>query len=501
MVVLVSACGASPSSNPSAFCAELATRVCDQQISCDKLASSHRRDCIETVRTNLCGVRTNEANRGLFKLNPKLTTRCLADLKSKGCTRDNAYVTSACFAAIEPAAATGEKCESDQHCRNASDRCIGVGCDRTCQTAGAAGQPCRPTGTAGGGTCNAGLTCNADGQCTTGNDTGNDCGAGLPCNGSNFCDAVTDKCVALPAIGAMCRTGFPQCANTAFCSANVCTALLPAGATCFIDPQCAAGLDCRAGVCAALVAEGGTCSSSSQCVTGTTCDNVSLTCERARRVFFEEACSSTRACHGGLDCRNLKVAVGTAAGTAGQCGLAVAGDSCFTAGACPPGAFCQKSATPGMPGVCTTNSSGADCTADSDCIEAEACHTMDRKCVARTAIGGGCTLVSCGENSSCIRRGSAQVCVAAVDLNGTCSNDMVQATPCRTPLVCARSVCVSAGRKGEACIGSGGTATCFAGSCVDGICGDQRPDGATCKQDSDCLGSACERGLCVPQCK
>ncbi len=500
LTVVVVSCGSNPSSNPSAYCSELAARLCDQQISCGKLASSHRRDCIESLHSNFCGVRTNEANRGLFKLNEKLTKTCLADLKTSGCTREGTYLDGVCFAAIEPAVATGGKCETDSHCRDTADRCIGIGCDRTCQAAGASGQPCRP-GAAGVGSCNAGLTCDADGKCSPGGLTGSDCSTALPCNGDNFCDNTTDKCIALPPIGQACRFGFPQCVEAAYCAGLSCAARLTVGSQCQATGQCVVGTSCRAGTCTAQAVEGAACQSTADCATGLACDVVTLVCSRPKRAFFEEACTSTSVCYGGLQCRNLKPSKGGVAGSAGTCGVAAAGDSCFTSAVCSPTAFCQLPATVGDPGVCTTNSSGATCTSDDDCPESESCHRMDLKCVSRVSIGGSCALASCGENSSCVRRGAASVCVELADLNATCSNDMVRQIPCRSPLICARSTCISAGRKGEACLGSGTTASCFAGSCLDGICTDQRPDGATCRQDSDCLNAACERGICVQQCR
>ncbi len=75
---------------------------------------------------------------------------------------------------------------------------------------------------------------------------------------------------------------------------------------------------------------------------------------------------------------------------------------------------------------------------------------------------------------------------------------MVQTTPCQLPLLCARTECVSAGRRGEACLG---TSTCFYGSCREGLCGDPRPEGATCTTDPDCSTGACDKGLCVAVCK
>jgi hypothetical protein len=493
-------CGSSPSSSPLAYCAELAARFCDQQIACSKIAASHRKDCVESLRTNLCGVRSNESNRALVKLNEKLTTKCLADIKSTGCTRDASYLGNACFAAVEPAAATGSKCETDSHCRSLSDRCIGVGCDRTCQTAGAAGQPCRP-GAAGVGTCNSGLTCDADGKCSQGGVTGVDCSTALPCNGDNFCDMAADKCVALPPVGQPCRFGFPQCAEAGYCGGASCTARVGSGGTCTSSNQCVVGLSCRTGTCQPQAAEGAGCMQTSDCVAGLACDAVTLTCSKAKRAFFEEACTSTSTCYGGLSCRNVKPARNGTAGTAGVCGIGVAGDSCFSSSGCPPATFCQLPATLGDPGVCTSSSSAATCMADDDCPESEACHRTDRKCATRISIGGNCAQVACGENSTCTRRGAALICVELADLNGTCSNDMVQAIGCRQPLICARSTCISAGRKGEACLGSATMGSCFAGSCLDGICQDQRPDGATCKADSDCVSAACERGICVQQCR
>ena len=500
LAALAMSCGSNPSASALAFCSELATRFCDQQISCSKIASSHRNECIQTLRVNACGVRPMESARGLFKLNEKLVTKCLADLKSTGCTREGGYLGNACFGAVEPAAATGGKCDTDQHCRDPNDRCIGVGCDRTCQAAGASGQPCRPAG-AGVGSCNAGLTCDANGQCSRGGATGADCSGAIPCDPDNFCDAATDKCLALPPVGQPCRFGFPQCVEAAYCGAATCTARLAAGGVCLSSNQCVVGTNCRGGTCQALVAEGGACAASSECVTGTSCDTVSLTCQKPKRSFFEEACSSTSPCYGGLTCRNVKPARGGTAGTAGTCGLGVVGDSCFGGSGCPPGAFCQPAAVTTDPGTCTVSTTGTTCSADDDCTEGEACHQSDRKCAARASVGSSCAQVACVANASCVRRGAANVCVELADFNATCSSDMVQALPCRSPLICARNVCVSAGRKGEACLGTGTAGSCFAGSCLDGICTDQRPDGATCRQDTDCVSGACERSICIQECR
>ena len=184
---------------------------------------------------------------------------------------------------------------------------------------------------------------------------------------------------------------------------------------------------------------------------------------------------------------------GGTAGTPGVCGIGISGDTCFSSQGCPPGNFCQLPATVGEQGTCTASSGGAMCAADDDCAESDACHLMDRKCVTRAALGSSCAQVSCVENASCVRRGAAQICVELADTGGVCSNDMVQAIPCRGPLICARSICISSGRKGEACLGSATMGSCFAGACIEGVCGDQRPDVATCKQDSDCDNSTCAR--------
>lgn len=502
LLFVAAACSsANPNSDSAAYCMELATRFCDQQISCNQVASSHRKDCVENLRINFCGVRANEAQRSLFKMNEKLTTQCLKDLKSTGCTREGGGLTGACFSAIEPAVASGGKCETDSHCRDINQRCIGTGCDRTCQSAGADGQPCRPAGTPGNGTCNAGLTCDATGKCSKGGATGAECSTTLPCDPNNFCDAATDKCVALPGNGAMCRVGFPQCDEATFCNLTTCTPRLAAGTACLVSGQCVVGTTCRAGTCQAQVAEGGTCAASSDCVTGTSCDNVSLTCEKPKRVFFEEACSSTSICSGSLACRNVKPGVGGAKGTAGTCGIPAVGDNCTATAACPPYAFCQPAANPNDPGTCTATASGREmCTSDRECVEGESCHVQDRKCVSRVGVGGNCQFASCVANANCVRRGAAQICVEPADLGATCSSDMVEQTPCRSPLLCARTTCISVGRKGEACSG-GAMGSCVQGACLDGICVDARPDGATCRLDSDCQSVACERGICVPTCK
>lgn len=501
LLCVAAACGGgNPSKDPAAFCGELATRLCDQQISCNQVASSHRKDCVESLRINLCGVRQNEAQRALFKMNEKLTAQCLKDLKSTGCTREGSALGGACFAAIEPAVESGGKCETDSHCRDINQRCIGAGCDRTCQTAGGDGQPCRPTG-AGTGSCNPGLICDTTGKCSRGGGTGADCSVTLPCDPDNFCDMNTDKCVALPGAGAMCRAGTPACNEGSTCVLNTCTAKLGTGQACISSLQCAPGLACRSLTCQALVAEGGTCALSSDCATGLSCDNVALTCNKAKRVFFEEACSSTNVCSSGLTCRNVKPAVNGTAGTAGTCGVAVVGDNCTSTSACPPYSFCQPAAVLTDPGTCTATPSGRDqCTSDRECVEGEACHQTDRKCVSRVGVGGNCQFISCVANAQCVRRGAAQICVEPADLQATCSNDMVEATPCRQPLICARTQCISAGRKGEPCIG-GAMGSCFYGSCLDGLCVDARPDGATCRQDTDCQSVACEKGICVQVCK
>lgn len=495
-------CGsANPNKDSGAYCMELATRFCDQQISCNLVASSHRKDCVEALRINVCGVRANEAQRGLFKMNEKLTTQCLKDLKSTGCTREGSALGSACFSAIEPAVESGGKCETDSHCRDINQRCIGAGCERTCQTAGGNGEPCRPSGTAGVGTCNTGLTCDASGKCSRGGATGAECSTTLLCDPDNFCDNATDKCVALPTAGQNCRAGFPQCAEASFCNLLMCTARLGVGGACLSSAQCVVGTVCKGGTCQALVAEGGGCMQSSDCASGLSCDNVALTCQKAKRVFFEESCSSTNICSSGLTCRNVKPAVNGAAGTAGTCGLAAVGDNCFATTSCPPYSFCQPAAVVTDPGTCTATASGKDmCTSDRECVEGESCHAQDRKCVSRAGVGGNCQFVSCVANATCVRRGAAQVCVEPADLQKTCSNDMVEATPCRSPLICARTTCISAGRKGEACIG-GAMGSCFQGACLDGVCVDPRPDGATCRQDTDCQSIACERGICVQACK
>lgn len=497
--VVAMSCGSNPSANASAYCAELSARFCDQAISCNQFAASHRAECVDSLRLNLCGVRANESSRGLVKLNEKLTARCLADFKSTGCTREGSALGSACFASVEPAVASGGKCETDSHCRDLNQRCIGVGCDRTCQNAGASGEACRPTG-AGTGSCNPGLTCDADGKCSRGGATGADCSTAIPCNPDNTCDNVSDKCVALPGTGQACRLGFPQCAEAAFCSGLSCAARLSAGAMCFGSNQCLVGTSCRAGTCQALAAEGATCAVSSDCVAGTLCDNVALTCQKLKRAFFEEACSSTSPCQFGLACRNVKPARMGTAGSTGVCGVPVAGDSCFSSAVCLPGTVCQLPATPGEPGTCTASATAQTCGQDRDCPEAEACHASDRKCGSRSGIGGSCAQLACIPTAQCVQRGAARICVELADLSATCSNDMVQAIPCRSPLLCARTTCISAGRKGEACLG-GPTGSCFAGACNDGVCGDLRPDGATCKQDTDCGSSACERGICIQACR
>ncbi len=294
---LAVSCGSNPSANSGAYCAEIAARYCDQQISCNRFAASHRKDCIESLRLNSCGVRANESSRGLFKLNEKLTTKCLADLKSSGCTRDGIHLLLSCLAAIEPAGASGSTCEVDAHCRDLNQRCIGVGCERSCKDAGAADQPCRPSATtAGAGTCNAGLTCDANGICSKGGKSAAACSGALPCDGDNFCDNTTVKCVALPATGQACRLAFPQCAEAAYCAGLNCVERLAVGGVCLTSNQCVVGTRCLAGTCQAFVAEKGACMTASDCAAGLTCDNVTLTCLKATRVFFEEACSSSRVC-------------------------------------------------------------------------------------------------------------------------------------------------------------------------------------------------------------
>jgi hypothetical protein len=492
--VLAVSCG-NPSSNPLDFATEIAGRYCDQQISCNLVAKSHRGDCVQSLR-NVLGVRSNEADRGLLKLNSPLANKCLSEFKTTGCTRDGLTLGGACLAAIEPAAAAGGKCENDSHCRDPQTACIGSGCERTCQAAGAAGQACRP-GLNGAGTCNAGLICDASGKCSRGGATGADCSS-TPCDPDNFCDQATRMCAALPTAGSTCRPAVPQCAESAICLLNVCTAKTAAGGACITTAQCTAGTSCRAGTCQALVAEGGTCAVTADCATGLACDSVSLICQRAKRAFFEESCSSTAICAGNLACRNLKLGRAGAAGTPGTCGLAAVGDSCFSAASCPPGSFCEPNMTAGEPGSCKASSSGAMCTVDSECLESEACHTLDHKCVARVTTGGNCSNAACVSNATCVRRGGTRVCVEPADLGKTCNADMVEISPCRSPLLCARTTCISAGRKGEPCLN--GT-TCTYGACRDGICDDPRPDGATCKSDPDCRTGACEAGICVQVCR
>jgi hypothetical protein len=158
------------------------------------------------------------------------------------------------------------------------------------------------------------------------------------------------------ALGASCAMA--DCQAGSYCNdAQVCAALLPAGAMCFANRDCAYGMTCfgEPGKCTATAATGASCATADCDKAGDICDTTTMLCKAKGREG--DACPASFA--GFAACINPLVCDQTTLKCAARPAI---GAACFSA--CEAGAFCNQTSK-----KCEAEKAdGGACAGDLQCV-------------------------------------------------------------------------------------------------------------------------------------
>lgn len=413
------------------------------------------------------------------------------------------------------------------------DECLGgllcaadpVTFTNVCTSPSAAGEPC-PGGDA---QCEPGLQCLFDASTST-----NLCAAGAagdPCDAGGFNSRCTaplicrfdplvgqDQCQAPLAANATCDrfAAVPECASNLRCIADAsfnfsCEPPLAPAAPCTNETQdpCdgdhACSFDSLAGenICVALLGPNASCFSDDECAGALFCDT-QTTDDCIGRRNANQACTRTRECAPGLECRDNDT------GSATICrALSAAGAGCATLDDCAAGLDC-RSDDAGLRFICRgASAAGQRCDAQGDCAAGLDCRNADdggaQICRALSVEGEGCVnALDCVDGFECRSDPVSflTVCLGPADVGETCSID----ENCQAGLVCRFDnvegffQCTALGGEGAACTQDSDCSVGF--RCRDDggsfVCTERLDDFTACDEDTQCLSGFCDpdSGLC-----
>jgi len=525
VVAIAPSCGG-PGGGGSAvsrFCVDYSTAFCDYAVRCGSVAVNGKADCLTYFQGTFCGAAVDSAGKGYQTFDSTKAQACLSAIGSASCDEGAGTALLGCDGLFAPAADSGGACYEASDCKSATEGCGGASCARTCQAAGAQGQPC-PRDTS----CSAGLRCDpGTSLCQPPAPPGAACQpfASFQCDATSFCDSTTEMCTALPSSGQACRPTSPRCTGAAWCSAGTCqprlgsgvtcttsdacestlfcdTALTPdscqarkaVGGTCQASTHCQDGLRCTSGACVAARTAGQSCVSISDCATGLSCDRILRICGTpVYSLKAGDSCTDDdRTCGSGLSCKGEAVNSDGGVGTVGTCAAEALGDPCTSrfSSECPEHAFCNLAVDAGA-GTCTAATSGSPCATNSQCRATDFCD--NGLCAARKPEGAACTSSSgCVSPLTCLTSAAgAKTCGKRGELGAPCTETTGNSS-CLFPLACTNGTCQHAGALNEPCLSG---SICLSGACDRdaGICGAKLPVGGDCRS----YGSACESGHCV----
>lgn len=254
------------------------------------------------------------------------------------------------------ACANDDQCPIDQHCDDASKRCVpGTGNDCTADDMCQPGQTCVKTSSCGATRCHGNhceqKTCTAQA----------DCAPNAICQGG--------KCVPQPS----CGPGDPVCPMGTVCNRQ--TMRCEAGMMCNRPMDCPMGEDCQNGVCVMVQS----CTDSSDCPSD----------QRCNRMVCGPPCTMNADCGGRFVCNT----------TTGECQARCLGDN-----TCPADQICQMN-------LCIP----AECGADADCTTTGT--TAHRRCDGEERMHGRCvdfvpctpgTMGACPPNNTCNAAGQCE---------------------------------------------------------------------------------------------
>ena len=382
-------------------------------------------------------------------------TACNAD--SDGCTQNDVCLLGTCLAGA-PASCpdTGDPClklacsslGSDNHACVPSSAPAGSVCED--------GDPCTlGDGCDGAGACNAGPIfkpncCSAPSDCDDTN----------PCT-IDTCDAVSQKCVSLPASNGTSCTDLNGCTLGDSCQGGVCAPGAPAECAgnegpC-VDKVCASTGDASFACQSAPKPQGLACDDGNPCTTGEACDQAGAC---APSGTLDGCCQAAVDCDDGKPCT-----LDTCDAVSGVCSHTLLGD----------GSLC--------------NADGDGCTVDDACLAGECiagaaadCSDNDAGCTVGTCVSTGATAFECGEKlaptgTPCedgLFCTSGQTCNAVGACGGGGPKDCAATGvggPC-TPAFCdelAKACLTTTSTNGAPCSDGDGCTTNT--TCVDGTCG------------------------------
>jgi agmatine/peptidylarginine deiminase len=317
-------------------------------------------------------------------------------------------------------------CFCDSQCVQYNDCCDDYQQQCVCQPQ-CSGKQCGSNGCGGScGTCAAGSTCNASGQCVAtctpqcggkqcgSNGCGGSCGtcaAGSTCNASGQCVATcTPQCGGKQCGSDGCGGSCGTCAAGSTCNASgQCVATAGGSCVgkcgvqsgpngCWCDNQCAQYGDCCADyqqVCVVGTCEGncggksdGACYCDAQCTQSNDC------C-----TDYQAECVCQPQC-GGKQCGSN--------GCGGSCGTCAAGSTCNASGqcvaACTPQCGGKQCGSNGCGGSCGTCAAGSTCNASGQCVAACTPNCNGKEC-GSDGCGGSCG--TCGAAPQCDTPGDA----------------------------------------------------------------------------------------------
>ncbi len=521
--------GGSGGSSGAGFCDDFARAYCDFAVKCRLASSSTTADCVPYISRSFCSSISGSLSRGYRSVDPAAAQSCTAFFQTAACDARLSDLFDRCGGVVTAHSGTQGGCFSSSDCLNPNEGCGGAVCKRTCQAAGLMGQPCPSKGGCAAGLhCDPGtLSCAAPGPVGTACDFDD-----AWCDGTTFCDTATQKCAALPTTNQACRFSTRKCAQGDYCEASgsLCKPQLSLGAACdardacqaslYCDlggnppsckprlasnaacPQgsssCSEGLVCVAGLCGAPISAGAACKAYEDCVTTAPCDPVMKVCTAyTGGLDAGESCTSyNRSCATGLKCRGFAFNPDGGVGTAGACGVPVAGDACHYLGSseCPSRTHC---AVDGGTGTCSASVTGSACQASAECKSGDLC--VNKLCATAKAMGSTCTSSSeCALTLSCIKSPTtgARTCAPLKGFGEACAAGEVS---CLFPFACIGGTCKHVGAASEACLGNN---VCVAGACdsATSTCVALVADGATCKLQFECASGRCVAGKCGATC-
>ncbi len=462
-----------------AWCELRATNECDWRVKCGHPAGE-RLACIADLQSACAHDAALDAIReGRAEFVESRASECPANFYKADCSE-----YPSCPLPFEGTRGEADRCTHDVECANGAEnlRCIGTGCERTCQRA-----PPPGSGVLGSVGLVIGRSCGdsfcSDGWCDERFENG---------------ERVHAACEPFLELGESCSHPASCNPKTSWCdyrpASRVCAPLPGEGDECDFVGKCQRGLFCDWSVtprtCRVPRERGEPCSGSSECRLGLTCRRSAAGAE----PVCEFLARAGEFCEGG-ECDRLSYCDQETARC--QPVNPGPGERCAPFTLCQGDHWCQLGPD-GKSGLCVAPvPEGSACgpyyeRTEPQCERGLDCHPATNTCMQLSGEGGACD-VGCASGLFCNPR------------TRTCSRVPGAGEPCEffcgMGLSCIDKQCAAPPSLGDSCeltLSCGGTAVCDLQTLR---CIPRREPGEPCSRDSDCRLGLCDEGACVASCR